>query len=147
MKNIDELKKYKSVFDNKNFKRLNKFKAHGNTSTMVHCINVANMSIKISKALNINVKKRELIMSALLHDLFFYDWHHAPKKAGLHGFTHPKFASNNAKKMFNVNNNVSENIKTHMWPINILNVPKSKEAVILCIADKICAFKEIFRIK
>ena len=33
-------------------------------------------------------------------------------------------------------------IVSHMWPLNITKVPKSREALILCVADKCIALRE-----
>lgn len=140
----DEIKKYKNILENKKFKQLENYTAHGNTSTLKHSISVAELSIKIAEKLNIKVNKDELIKSALLHDLFLYDWHHAPKEVGLHGFTHSKTAADEAKKEFDINDRVYSNILTHMWPLNITKIPKTKEGMIICIADKICSLRETF---
>ena len=33
-------------------------------------------------------------------------------------------------------------IGSHMWPLNIRNIPRSREAILVCIVDKICAVQE-----
>ena len=43
---------------------------------------------------------------------------------------------------FNVNQDILQIIESHMWPLNITKIPKSKEAIIVCIADKYCALLE-----
>ena len=144
MKIKEELKKYSNILENEKFKQLAKFTAHGNTSTLEHSISVAELCLKIAEKFKLKVNKDELIKSALLHDLFLYDWHHAPKEAGLHGFTHSKTAADEAKKEFDINDRVYSNILTHMWPLNITKVPKTKEGLIISIADKICSLRETF---
>lgn len=146
MKHFDELKKYNFIVNNEHFKKLNKYFAHGKTTTMAHSLNVTKMALKVSSFLKLRINRNELILSSLLHDLFFYDWHKAPKKVGLHGFSHAKIAAENAKKIFGVNERVVNNIKSHMWPLNITKFPRTKVAVLLCIVDKICAVKETFNI-
>ena len=79
----------------------------------------------------------------MLHDLFLYDWHEPDSTHRLHGFTHPVTASQNAKKMCNVNKDVEKIIKSHMWPLTITRIPSTREALLVCIADKIMATKEI----
>lgn len=144
MKVEDVFKNYKKIIENKKFKQLANYIAHGNTSTLNHSISVAKLSLKIAEKLKLKINKDELIKSALLHDLFLYDWHNAPKEAGLHGFTHSKTAADEARKEFDINDRVYSNILTHMWPLNITKVPKTKEGMIICIADKICSLKETF---
>ena len=134
-KNIEILDKFKS---------LKNFTAHGKTNIMEHSILVAKSGLKIIDKLKLKVNKDEFIKSALLHDFYFYDWHDAPKHIGLHGFTHSKIAADNAKEVFGINNRVYSNILSHMWPLNITKVPKTKEGFILCIADKICSIRETF---
>lgn len=58
--------------------RLNETKnyiQHGSISVYTHCVNVARMSVKIAKWLPIQVNMDALVIGALLHDYFLYDWH------------------------------------------------------------------------
>ena len=99
----------------------------------------------LNKRLNLKANIEELIKCSMLHDFYLYDWHKT--KTGdsffkLHGFTHPLTACQNAKKYFDIDEKTQQAIKSHMWPLNIREIPLSKEAWILCMADKICATKE-----
>ena len=143
----DELKEYSYILNHDKFKELENYVAHGKTSTLKHSIDVAKLSLKIADKFKLKVNKDELVRSALLHDLFLYDWHHAPKEAGLHGYTHSKTAAENAKKVFDINDREYANIVSHMWPLNITKVPKTKEGFIVCLADKICSLRETFQRK
>lgn len=122
---------------------------HGTTTVLKHCRNVAYYSLILAKNLeekfNISFNYNNLIIGAFLHDLFLYDWHVKDKSHRLHGYRHPITASINAKNMCNVNDDVSEIIKTHMWPLTLRRIPLSKEAFIVCLVDKILAIKETFR--
>ena len=51
-------------------------------------------------------------------------------------------AIENAKKFFNVNDDVQHIIYSHMWPLNLTHLPMSREAWIVCLADKYVARKE-----
>lgn len=119
------------------------YRQHGNISTLKHCINVAIVSFIIVTIFNININLDNLIQGAILHDFYLYDWHNGRKRPeGLHGFNHPKIAVKNAKRYFNINKQVENIIASHMFPLTITKIPKSKEAFIVSIADKICAIKE-----
>jgi uncharacterized protein len=144
MKYSKELEKYNNILKNEKFNQMDKYTAHGNTSTREHSINVAELSLKIAEKFKLKINKDELIKSALLHDMFLYDWHDAPKEVGLHGFTHSRIAADKAKKEFDINDRVYSNILTHMWPLNITKIPKTKEGFIVSIADKICSLQETF---
>ena len=120
---------------------------HGTTTVYRHSRNVAYYSLYIAKKLEnkfgIKFNYDSLIVGALLHDLFLYDWHEKDSSHRLHGYSHPITASINAKKMCNVDEKVVKIIKTHMWPLTITKVPTSREALLVCMADKIMATKEI----
>ena len=135
-----------------NYKKICKLQSlyfqHGRTTVLKHCRNVAYYSLlfakKLNEKFNISFNFNNLIIGAFLHDLFLYDWHEKDKSHRLHGYTHPLTASINAKLMCNVNEEVEEIIKTHMWPLTLRKIPLSKEAFIVCLVDKVLAFKETF---
>ena len=141
---MNELSKYNYILKNEKFRELDMYKAHGDKSVMKHSIEVAKECLKFARDRKIKVSKDILVESALLHDFYLYDWHKRNIKYGLHGYTHAKVAARNAKKYFDVSDEVYDNILTHMWPLNITKKPKSREGWVLCIADKICAMKETF---
>lgn len=126
--------------------RLNDFKAHGNTTTYAHSMRVTKMSFIINEKLKLRTDKQSLIKGAMLHDYYLYDWHHQPKEnTKLHGFSHAEEAMRNAQKDFGLSEKEANIIYSHMWPLNITHLPKSKEAWIVCLADKICSLQETIK--
>lgn len=127
--------------------RLNETKnyiQHGSIYVYTHCVNVAHMSVRIAKWLPIQVNMDALVIGALLHDYFLYDWHDG-KGRHFHGFTHPKCAFRNAEKDYTLSPRVKNIIIRHMFPLTLVP-PTCTEAWIVCIADKICAIEEtLFR--
>ena len=132
------------VLDKDIVKSMKSYVQHGNTSSFDHCIKVAKLCYKIDKKFNLKSNLKDLLLGAMLHDFYLYDWHKRSLKYGLHGYNHSKIAMENAIKYFDVNENVQSMILTHMWPLNITKIPRIKEGWILCIADKICSLKETF---
>lgn len=78
---------------------------------------------------------------ALLHDYFLYDWHVPDKSHRWHGFFHAGKALANASRDFTLGKIERDMIASHMFPLNI-TLPRYRESVILCIADKLCATEE-----
>ena len=114
---------------------------HGRTTTYEHCIHVAEISERINRKLHLHANRDDMLTGALLHDFFLYDWHDLTLK-DLHGFRHPKYALRNAKQNFRINKNIQNIIQSHMFPLTITTIPKSKEAWIVCFADKYVSVKE-----
>ena len=83
-----------------------------------------------------------LVVGAMFHDFFLYDWHDPEACPKLHGFKHPAIAYENAQKYYNINEAEKTIITTHMWPLTITKFPKTTEAKIVCIADKLCSTRE-----
>ncbi len=117
------------------------FIQHGEVSVFVHCICVAYLSCCIMRFFNIKANLTALILGALLHDYFLYDWHDGDPSRKIHGFTHPFKACANAKEDFELTDMEENIIKRHMFPL-VPIPPKYREAWIVCIADKICATEE-----
>ncbi|MBQ6720943.1 MAG: HD domain-containing protein [Clostridia bacterium] len=118
------------------------YRQHGCISTYDHCMGVARMSFRLARLLHIRTDEPSLVRGAFLHDYYLYDWHNHQHK--LHGFRHPKTAMHNAIRDFNVNSLEAGIIRTHMWPFTLRALPRTREAVIVCLADKICALRETF---
>ena len=87
----------------------------------------------------------DLVISAFCHDFFMYDWHEKGGHHKLHGFTHAHTSALNASKYCNLNEKELSIIETHMWPLTITKIPKSKEAWIICIADKLISLEETIK--
>ncbi len=111
---------------------------HGSISTFDHCRNVASLCQRINRRLHLRADEEALLKGAMLHDYFLYDWHENPRDHnGWHGFAHADTALRNAKEDFAVDPRVAHIIRSHMWPLNITRVPRSREAWIVCFADKV----------
>ena len=117
--------------------------AHGTTSVYEHSMNVAALALHISKPFKTS-DKQDLVMGALLHDFYLYDWHELGRMNEYRKMHHKHgtLAKENALKYFDLSPKAQNVIESHMWPMNFKKRPKSKEAVFVNIADKICALLE-----
>ncbi len=129
------------ILNHENVLSQKKYMQHGKTSIYYHTYKVTVEALKLSDKLKLKIDKKSLIRGCLLHDYFLYDWHENDKSHRLHGFSHARKALENAKKDFELNKVEENMIYTHMFPLN-LRIPKYKESILLCLADKISAVKE-----
>lgn len=135
----------KCYMDSPEVQQMDDYMQHGNTTTLEHCKHVAWISFVINERLHLSADEKELVEAAMLHDFYLYDWHDKRPERKTHGFDHPAIASENAEKSFNISEKVKSAIKSHMWPLTITKIPKSKEAILLCLVDKYCALIESVR--
>ena len=128
------------IVQNQTVQRMKEFRQHYDTSCFEHCKNVAFISYKICKKLNLDYKSAA--RAGMLHDLFLYDWRKRQDgRKGLHAFTHPRTALENSKKIFELNEKEEDIILKHMWPLTV-KLPKYSESYVVTIADKYCALGE-----
>lgn len=134
----------KEILFHEQFMKSHDFIHHSDVSCRDHMIYVAYIAYKLHKPLNLPLSP--LMKSALLHDLYLYDWHigHPDSKGPikLHGLFHPKKAYKNAKLYFELSSIEKNAIEAHMWPLTLFTIPRNKVAWALCFIDKFCALSE-----
>ena len=121
------------------------FRQHGDVSVALHCFFAAVVCVRLARALALRVDTRALVRGALLHDYFLYDWHDPDPSHRLHGFRHVGFALRNAGRDFSLGPIERNMIASHMFPMNLV-LPRFRESLLLCLADKICSFCETFHL-
>ena len=135
------------LLDNADVLSMKNYIQHGNISTFEHCMGVAKASCFIGSHVPFRVDMTTLLQGAILHDFYLYDWHEVGDGSHrMHGFRHAKRAAENAASLLSVSDSVYSVIYTHMWPLNPFRIPRSREAMIVCMADKCVALYEtLFR--
>ena len=121
------------------------FRQHGDVSVALHCFFAAVVCVRLARALALRVDTRALVRGALLHDYVLYDWHDPDPSHRLHGFRHAGFALRNAGRDFFLGPIERNMIASHMFPMNLV-LPRFRESLLLCLADKICSFCETFHL-
>ena len=132
---------YQAFLNDEKILRMKDISMHRGSNCFLHSFKVAKKAIKKSlhrKDINLEV----VLLGAILHDYYLYDWRKDRNLLKKHGKNHPNVAINNAVKDFDISDDVKKVIKSHMWPLNIKEYPKSKEAKIVSISDKAVTIKE-----
>lgn len=119
---------------------MDQYEHHGATSCLDHSMGVAYASFLVAKRLGLDA--RAAARGGLLHDFFLYDWRVKGSHTGLHAFSHPRAAMENAVRYFDVTPLEQEIILTHMFPLG-LHIPRSRESITVCLMDKLCAVSEL----
>ena len=131
--------------ENPQVQRMREFIQHGDVTTYQHCKNVVRVSFWLNRRLHLHADETSLAVGAFLHDFYLYDWHHKDANHTLHGFRHADRALKNASVRFRLNRIERDIIRTHMWPLNLTRIPRTRESAIVCLADKLCSLAETFR--
>lgn len=126
------------ILSHKEFIKTKSIFHHGGTR-FNHSVKVAYLSYRISKLLGCDTKAA--IRGGTLHDFFLIrDDKNIVSETKLF-VKHPTLAKENAINYFGVNEKEQNIIESHMFPVSSV-VPKSKEAWIVTICDKIIAMSE-----
>ena len=134
---------YQSFLCDEKILRMKNIPMHRGSNCYEHSFKVAKKAIKNA----IKYHKKELnlesiLLGSILHDYYLYNWREDKSKRKGHGHNHPFIASENSSRDFNIPKEVKDIIKSHMWPINMKNFPKSKESRIVANADKMVTIGE-----
>ncbi len=140
------LQEIKKIIYTPSFMELKHYHHHGSISIYTHVIKVAYYSFCYVKKHQQKINEVELIRSALLHDLYFYDWHDSHNGVHLHGLFHPAKAVKNAKKLYNITTREARHMAHHMFPLTLIP-PTTREGWIICICDKKAAHSDYKALK
>lgn len=110
---------------------------HIRTTCYEHSVHVSYVAFRLARRLKLDYMAAA--RAGLLHDLYLYN----PRIPGTHQgsqcFDHPVAALENAKALCGELSHKEENIIiSHMWPL-ARKMPRSREAVVICCVDKLCA--------
>lgn len=131
------------LFDNEIVLQMRDILQHGQgISCYHHCLYVSFVSYCMAKRMELDYKTAA--RGAMLHDLYLQKWDETNIGLFRRLLLHPKMALNNAKAL-GISEKEQDIIVHHMWPLTPA-LPKSKEAFIVSIADKICASVEFMGI-
>lgn len=131
----------KDILDNREFKKIENYRHHG-TNRLEHSMRVSFYSYKICKRLSLDYVSAA--RGGLLHDFFMNSYKRCDRKKLL--IDHPKYALYNAKKHFKLNKKEKDIIKSHMFPVNIKEIPKYKESYIITFVDKLACIYERYAV-
>lgn len=135
------------------FKRdplINKMKEipmHRGSNCYIHSFKVAKLSIHKAIKRRANYNLKNVLIASVLHDYYLYDWREHRELRKKHGKRHPLIAEANASRDFHISSEVSEIIKTHMWPLTPKYYPKTREAKLVNYVDDIVATREFMTCK
>ena len=133
---------YEYFLNHEKILKMKEISMHRGSNCYIHSFKVAKLAIKRA----FHHKKSDLVVilvGAILHDYYLYDWRIDRDKMKKHMSSHPYTAAKNAVRDFNIPQKIVEVIKSHMWPVNFSEFPKTKEARIISNADKTIYLREI----
>lgn len=123
--------------------QMKNYAQHNSSNTFEHSVHVAIAAYRLSKVLRLKIDEGSLAKGAMLHDFYLYDARGGQIGAWKHGTGHADTALNNSLKHYELTDLEKEIIYCHMWPLNITRVPRSKESLLISMADKYCAAREM----
>lgn len=122
--------------------KMKEIPAHIGSNVYIHTFKVVKKVMKKAIKSHKNLDLENLLIAAIFHDYYLYNWRTTKDRPHPHGKYHPGIAAENAKRDFNISEESQIMIKTHMWPFNFFNPPKGKEARLLCNVDTWIALVE-----
>ena len=136
---LEEL--YQYFRNNEKILNMEKVPMHRGSNCYLHSFRVAKLAVhKGVQRKNVNVEV--ILIASILHDYYLYDWRKDKSKRRHHGTRHPYIAAEQAKRDFDIDELTQKVIKSHMWPLNFSEFPRTREALFLSVADKMIATRE-----
>lgn len=130
------------IMDNEEFKKINNIRHHKGTR-LDHSLLVAKKAYLFARRHNLDYKT--VARAGLLHDFFLEDYKNLPNiKDRIRLIcNHGEVSKKNANR-FNLNEKEANIIASHMFPLG-KEIPRSKEAWLICLIDKTSATSEFIK--
>ena len=128
------------LLDTPQVQSMRKLPHHPRTNCFEHSIFVSYVAFRLARRWGLN--ERSCARCGLLHDLYLYRWNDQSAHPGLQCFDHPVFALRNASALTPLTAKERNIILAHMWPL-AFSLPRSREAWVVTLADKLCATAEV----
>lgn len=122
--------------------RLQSYRHHLVTNVWDHSCRVARISYRLARGLRLSVDEDALLRGAMLHDYYLYQRSAEHIRPYPHFVRHPKIALRNAQALFPLSEKEKNIILSHMWPVDLRARPRSREAWLVCMADKLATVYE-----
>ena len=135
-------KTYQYYLHNEAVLKMKEIPAHIGSNCYIHTFKVVKQVMKKAVKSKKDLDLENLLIAAIFHDYYLYDWRKTKDRPHPHGKYHPRISAENAKRVFNISEEAQRLIKSHMWPFNFFNPPKGKEAWLLCNVDTWVALVE-----
>jgi len=132
------------LLENPEIRRMGNYTMHRGNTTLKHVVAVAECSFRMADRLGMEIDEEALARGAVLHDYYLYTFFDTDISGWRHGVGHPETALRNARKLMPLSEKEENIIRSHMWPLTLFHPPRSKEAALVMVADKICAVRELF---
>ena len=116
---------------------------HRGNTTFQHSVNVAIYSFYLSEKWGWKVDIPSMVRGALLHDFALSNSGHGAYGHNHRTVCHPKLSLKRAQLYFDLNAVERSIILSHMWPTPGSPMPRTKEAILVNLADKHCASVEM----
>lgn len=140
LKDTEYINIVKDIITNELVQKMKLYRQHYNVTCFDHCLYVSYNLYLMCKRFHLDYISAA--RAGMVHDLFLYDWRRRQNgRKGLHAFTHPKLAYENARKFMNLNEKERDIILKHMWPVT-LAIPKYRETLLMIYIDKYMAIVE-----
>ena len=125
-------------------RRMQQIPHHPGTTCFEHSVFVSYVAFRMARRLKLDYMAAA--RAGLLHDLYLYDPRDRSAHPGSQCIDHPRFALRNARALCGELSEKEKNIiLSHMWPLSP-KMPHCREAVVVNLADKLCATAEVVRL-
>lgn len=129
------------LLDSQEVQSMRNIRHHPGMTCFDHSVFVSYVAFRLARRWNLDYMAAA--RAGLLHDLYLYDAHDKTQYEGNQCFAHPVAALKNARALCGELSPKEENIIiSHMWPLS-KRMPKYKEALVVNLADKVCATVEV----